>query len=171
VARARRAANPKQPKPKGPKRRFTEPYHIRHAEKRKEQQREYYVRVRKEKNKENKEKLNENARKRHAENPEKQRAAQRRWAQKNPAKVAEIRARKKAAKFNATPQWADQEKLAWIYSEAQVLSALHGEKYEVDHIIPLRSKLVCGLHCPDNLRIIPANENRKKSNKWWPDMP
>lgn len=43
--------------------------------------------------------------------------------------------------------------------------------WHVDHIIPLQSLLVCGLHCGFNLRVIPAEENIKKGNRWWDDMP
>jgi hypothetical protein len=37
--------------------------------------------------------------------------------------------------------------------------------------VPLRSKLVSGLHVENNLRVIPARENNQKKNKHWPDMP
>ena len=41
----------------------------------------------------------------------------------------------------------------------------------VDHIVPLQSALVCGLHCEANLEIIPGAANEAKKNYWWPDMP
>ena len=40
-----------------------------------------------------------------------------------------------------------------------------GKLHVVDHIIPIRSEFVCGLHVPCNLRIITQEENLKKSNK------
>jgi hypothetical protein len=51
------------------------------------------------------------------------------------------------------------------YLIAETLSAVTGVKQEVDHIIPLIHGSVCGLHCVSNLRVIPASENRAKSNK------
>ena len=57
------------------------------------------------------------------------------------------------------PPWADMEAIAVIYRQAKALGKT------VDHIVPLNNRLVCGLHCEDNLRIVSAEENRRKGNK------
>jgi len=69
---------------------------------------------------------------------------------------------------NATPKWiTPEQKLAMrnLYLKAQELTKIAGERYVVDHIIPLISPEVCGLHVPWNLRVITQEENLKKSNK------
>ena len=40
------------------------------------------------------------------------------------------------------------------------------EGYEVDHIVPIKHELVCGLHCLANLQYLPKADNRAKGNKW-----
>lgn len=69
---------------------------------------------------------------------------------------------------NATPKWITAEQklvMRQLYLQAMELTKLTGERYVVDHIVPLLSDEVCGLHVPWNLRVITQEENLKKSNK------
>lgn len=78
-----------------------------------------------------------------------------------------IQAAREAAKLNATPPWLtleDRSEIARIYAESSSKSKETGVPHDVDHIVPLRGKTVCGLHVPWNLRAIPAYENRRKGN-------
>ena len=68
----------------------------------------------------------------------------------------------------ATPKWlTEAQKLSMrqLYIQARKLTELTSVRYVVDHIVPLRSHEVCGLHVPWNLRVITQEENLKKSNK------
>lgn len=93
------------------------------------------------------------------------------WARANPGKVSAKAAAYVGAKLQATPAWADLSKIASFYEKAAELAKKTGIDYHVDHVVPLRGKVVCGLHCESNLKIITASENRSKSNRYWPDMP
>ena len=53
-----------------------------------------------------------------------------------------------------------------FYKDAIMLEKIFGEKFEVDHIIPIKHKLVCGLHVPWNLQILTCSDNRKKLNRF-----
>lgn len=52
-----------------------------------------------------------------------------------------------------------------IFKARKEISKLTGIEHHADHIVPIVNKLVCGLHVPWNLRIIPREENLKKKNK------
>lgn len=73
---------------------------------------------------------------------------------------------KRARKLNATPAWSSQEAIKQIYIDCQLISEMTGVLHHVDHILPLKGKLVSGLHVEYNLQIIPATENLSKSNKF-----
>ena len=70
------------------------------------------------------------------------------------------------AKANRVPLWADKEKIKELYKKAVLKSIETGIQWHVDHIVPLRGKLVSGLHVPENLRVIPGIENVKKANRY-----
>lgn len=101
---------------------------------------------------------------------EEERAARKAHYQRNKDRVLEIAAAyRRAIKKRAIPAWADLSKIAEIYDAAAWITEQSGEPFEVDHIVPLNSPHVRGLHCEANLEILPASENRSKSNSWWPD--
>lgn len=66
----------------------------------------------------------------------------------------------------ATPVWANLEDIFRVYKLCRRISKETGIPHEVDHVIPLQGKNVCGLHTFKNLRIIPRKNNRQKSNTW-----
>lgn len=100
-----------------------------------------------------------------SKNADRCREVSERYRKNNPEKYAANEARRRAAKLMATPAWADVEKIKLFYSEAQRLGV------EVDHIVPLRSKFVCGLHVEHNLQLLDRPTNASKNNRFWPDMP
>ena len=71
----------------------------------------------------------------------------------------------------ATPSWANKFFISEIYDLARGRTKVMGVKWQVDHIVPLKNDLVCGLHVEQNLRVVLATENRSKKNRYWPDMP
>lgn len=118
-------------------------------------------------------------------NPEKALASAQKWAHSNKQKVRQIRvdwlrrnpgyatahvAKRRAAQLRATPGWADTELTKDLYALAAVYRQF-GHDVEVDHVVPLQSRLVCGLHVPANLTVVPSQVNRQKKNVVWPDMP
>lgn len=90
------------------------------------------------------------------------------WKLRNPELVLASTNDRRRRHKNASPKWLTQEHKAAIrqmYMDAITVTKITGVQYVVDHIIPLRSDVVCGLHVPWNLRVITQEENLKKSNK------
>lgn len=100
-------------------------------------------------------------------------------------------AMRRARKKNAVPAWlTDEDKAAILklYELVVALERVTRVPHAVDHIIPLVGicrktwlasgkiayhRTVCGLHVPDNLRVIPLQTNRKIKKDWfdsnWPE--
>jgi hypothetical protein len=86
------------------------------------------------------------------------------YAKKHAAEINTNHAKRRARKLQATPSWADQDKIKEFYKEAHRLTEATGIQYHVDHIYPLQGKTSCGLHHEANLQIITSEENSRKSN-------
>lgn len=89
----------------------------------------------------------------------------RRWMQTNKHRHAAIQRGRDAMKLRATPIWSDKSLIVGIYAEAARRTAETGVDHQVDHIVPLKSKIVCGLHVPWNLQLLTKSENSRKNNK------
>lgn len=60
-------------------------------------------------------------------------------------------------KKRAAPKWIDRVKLREVYVNCP-------SGHHVDHIVPLKHDLVCGLHVPWNLQYLTPSENSRKKN-------
>lgn len=93
---------------------------------------------------------------------------QKAWAENNKVVVrANTKVRRRRHR-EATPPWLTRSQkldIRALYQAAILTSQTTGDQYVVDHIWPLRSDVVCGLHVPWNLRIITQKQNLEKSNK------
>ena len=111
-----------------------------------------------------------NERIRRAESPDEFRERARKWREKNRGKTRGYIRRYQAQQLQATPKWADKNCIQEIYDLAVLKTKVLGISHEVDHIVPLQSELVCGLHVEDNLCVLPRSFNIKKGNRSWPGM-
>jgi hypothetical protein len=111
--------------------------------------------------------MNEKSKHYYDKNKEKHNEKSKQWRQKNKGVVRYHQRKYKYLKRRAIPSWFEHEKvlIEKVYEMAGVLGM------QVDHIVPINSKLVCGLHCWHNLQLLAPSENRSKSNSYWPDMP
>lgn len=92
--------------------------------------------------------------------PEKRKEASRKYQQENKEYYTQYSSLRARYMIHAKPKWVDEEKLLEFYKLAKELGL------EVDHIIPIKHDLVCGLHVPWNLQLLTRSENAKKSNKF-----
>ena len=126
-----------------------------------EQQREYKQRTREQRRERDREYL----RMWSAKHPGRMTAYAYAWQKRNPGWW-----NKRRMKGQQTPKWANDFFISEIYSLAKLRTEVTGIQWEVDHIVPLASPIVCGLHVEHNLRIVPWTVNRSKSNKFNDDL-
>ena len=75
------------------------------------------------------------------------------------------------AKYSrAKPPWTSWKECNVFWERSAQATRETGIQHSVDHIVPLRHPLVCGLHTPANLAVTTLAANIRKSNNWWPDM-
>jgi hypothetical protein len=94
-------------------------------------------------------------------------ARQTQWKKDNYGYVCHINRIREVNKKQRMPAWSDPEAIRKIYEDCAALNEKHGPRsYHVDHIVPLQGKTVSGLHVENNLQILKAVDNLKKSNKY-----
>lgn len=103
------------------------------------------------------------------ENKDVLRKKQSEYYRKNKSKFLAHNSNARAALYQATPSWlsdAQKKQIEDIYAERDIMVIETGKQHHVDHIIPLRGKNVCGLHVPQNLQVVTAQENLTKGNRY-----
>lgn len=101
------------------------------------------------------------------ENPQKRKEVCARWNSKATSKALNSRraAKRRAVQLQATPIWVNQYVVNFFYT-CMTYFRTEGIDVHVDHIVPLQGKNVCGLHIHQNLQLLLAPLNHRKSNKF-----
>jgi hypothetical protein len=157
---------------------YQKAYRDRNSEHLKAQKAEYYVRnretqkaKRREDYRKNKDAYKARNKKRYEEKKDEIVEQQKDYLERNREAIREYQAfyqrsfRRERVK-HATPPWVDKDAVKAVVMEAVRLTEETGIPHEVDHIVPLRGKKVCGLHWHENLQVLPRSKNRKKTNRF-----
>ena len=91
-------------------------------------------------------------------------AKNKKYRAENMAHYAQLEKYRNVQKLRAVPAWFEKAAVELVYAKAQEWD-MH-----VDHIIPLQSKTVCGLHCHANLQLLDGSLNQSKSNHYEQDQ-
>jgi hypothetical protein len=102
-------------------------------------------------------------------NRERIRSISKKWREKHRGSKNADTAKRHADKMKRTPLWLTTEEKTRIkcyYQLAQMRNRESGQEWHVDHVVPMRGSLVCGLHVPWNLQVIPATDNLTKNKRF-----
>lgn len=100
-------------------------------------------------------------------NKEKRKIISEQYRKRNSNYYAEYSSLRSRKLKQAKPSWLSEWDL-FLIEELYITARERG--LEVDHIIPLKHKLVCGLHVPWNMQLLTRTANAKKSNKFDEDI-
>ena len=81
----------------------------------------------------------------------------RKWREANKDKDAQRAAQRRLMIKEQTPLWSNKNYRDLWYTLAKAEEKRTGWKVHVDHIVPLRGEVVCGLHCEDNMQLLFAS--------------
>jgi len=117
---------------------------------------------------------NQQAKRWREKNADRKRQIDKAWREANHETVRAAKMRRKVTKIQRRRPY-DKEFFQLVEVEAHHLAAIRqdctGVQWHVDHIVPLRSKIVSGFHNEFNLAVITARQNMIKGNRIWPDKP
>lgn len=138
-------------------------YRAKNAEKIKLQKKEWRER--------NLERENQRMKKYKKENKERIAKYMSKYQKENKGLVNSLASKRRASIIKQTPEWADLGYIKDLYIGCQELSEVFNrigikKNFHVDHIVPLKNKLVCGLHNEFNLQILLDRDNLVKSNRF-----
>ena len=105
------------------------------------------------------EKVRQSKRKYYERNRERCCERTRAWREANPDKNLALKATRRARKLAALDSTASQTAIAALHAEAKMAEAFMGQRFAVDHVVPLSRG---GKHHEDNLRVLPARLNSVK---------
>tara|TARA_R110000782_G_C14792607_1_gene411087 strand:- start:1296 stop:1790 length:495 start_codon:yes stop_codon:yes gene_type:complete len=117
----------------------------------------------------NREKINKEAVAYRAEKRIQIRKNAKKWRETHKGKKNADTAKRFAAKMQRIPKWLtkdEKDRMSCYYQLSAMLTRESGYDWHVDHIVPMRGESVSGLHVPWNLRVIPAQDNMNKGNRY-----
>lgn len=96
----------------------------------------------------NKDRVNDTSKRYREQNVERRKVSTKQWRDKNKALTCALANQRRANKYQATPNWSEEDQIRQLYKSCEC-------GYQVHHIVPLQEDdTVCGLHCISNLVIL-----------------